>query len=145
MKWASISRKTIPNVLVHSVFSHTAHTGVSSHTGHFNKRIEFGLQRHVNFSKSARACNVSLCFDFYLNVTLRVLHFSRFKPLRKKEHPRNVLFFSYHSNAHFDKLCKYLRTFAWHSIFQRSQTLFFPQRNLKLNITLSSAHLLSTE
>ena len=119
MKWASISRKTIPNVLVHSVFSHTGHTGVSSHTGHFNKRIEFGLQRHVNFSKSARARNVSLCFDFYLNVTLRVLHFSCFKPLRKRQHPGNVCcFFSYLSNAHSEKLCKYLRTFALHSIFQ---------------------------
>ena len=26
-----------------------------------------------NYSKSAHACNVSLCFDLYLNVTLRVL------------------------------------------------------------------------
>ena len=35
-------------------------------------RTECGLQLYLNFSKSARACNVSLCFDFYLNVTLRV-------------------------------------------------------------------------
>ena len=33
---------------------------------------ECALQLYLNFSKSARTCNVSLCFDFYLNVTLRV-------------------------------------------------------------------------
>ena len=36
-------------------------------------RIECRLQLRMNFSKSARACNVRLCFDFHLYVTLRVL------------------------------------------------------------------------
>ena len=36
-------------------------------------RTESGLQLYLNFSTSARAYNVSLCFGFYLNVTLRVL------------------------------------------------------------------------
>ena len=31
------------------------------------------LQLYFNFSKSVCACNVRLCFDFYLNVTLCVL------------------------------------------------------------------------
>ena len=52
-----------------------------------------GLQLYLNFSKSARAYNVSLCFGFYLNVTLRVLFFSCFKSPRKRQHPRKVWVF----------------------------------------------------
>ena len=52
-----------------------------------------GLNADFNFifSKSARACDVSFCFDFYLNVTRAF--FSCFKPLWKRVHPRNVWFF----------------------------------------------------
>ena len=55
-----------------------------------------GLNADFNFifSKSAGACNVSFCFDFYLNVSyIARAFFSCFKPLRKRAHPRNVWFF----------------------------------------------------
>ena len=68
-------------------------------------RTECGPQLYLNFSKSAYACNVSLCFAFYLNVTLRVLfsvalnHWGRGSTLETSDFP-------YLFNTHVDKLCK---------------------------------------
>ena len=68
-------------------------------------QTECGLQLYLNFSKSARAYNVSLCFDFYLNVTSRVL-FSVALNHRGRGTTLETSGFSCPFNTHFDKLCK---------------------------------------
>ena len=69
-------------------------------------QTECGLQLYLNFSKSARAYNVSLCFDFNLNVTLRVFFFSVALNHRGRSSILETSGFFVPFLTHFDKLCK---------------------------------------
>ena len=70
-------------------------------------QTECGLQLYLNLSKSARAYNVSLCFDFYLNVTSRVLFLVALNHRgRGTTCTLETSGFSCPFNTHFDKLCK---------------------------------------
>ena len=85
---------------------------------YFKRDAVLRSELYLNFSKSARACNVSFCFDFYLNDTWHVFFSVALSHRGRREHPGNIwFFFSCPFNALCDKLCKNHQTFALHSIF----------------------------
>lgn len=79
---------------------------------YFKRDAVLRSELHLNFSKSARACNVSFCFDFYLNDTWHVFFSVALSHRGRRRHPGNIWVFfhvlSMHFVINFVKIIKHL-------------------------------------
>ena len=104
-----------------------------------------GLNANFNFLRtfqSQRAhVNVSFCFDFSLNDTLRVFFFSCFKPLRRREHPQNIWFchaLSMQFVINAVKIIKHLHFTAFSNFLYLNMQNLVKQAREKLQRTLNA-------